>query len=313
MEQLESIGNVIGGSGFISDPALSRRANFEAWVRRGFAHNPGMADRLMAQLAASDAERNAESLLTESERAKRKHESNILQLERLFPCLVNDSGIPTQYRAAMPGFDEYGESLTVCETYIDTTTGEVLPGNSKAIKRIELLVNAWKPRTGCKGLLFSSPNVGCGKTMLMSGMICAIMRKGYICRMTTISALLDSIKNSYQRRYDEGDPSSQTTEAIIRRFTETEILVLDDMGRESLKSDERGDWARNILIEIIDKLIDSKKTFCATSNKTDAELFDFYGERIMSRIMSRVCFTPINGIDYRVQRAQTDPFYEMES
>ena len=154
--------------------------------------------------------------------------------------------------------------------------------------------------------------VGVGKTRLVSTMLRDYTLKyGIPSLFKEFTSLLSEIKSGYDRGFSES--------IILEKIGETEILVIDELGKG-----RKSDWEITILDLIISNRYNMKKTTIFTTNYTEkksttfAEIFTIRAgkdgmeeverketlkQRVHSRIYSRLkemCdFIEMRGADYR--------------
>lgn len=143
---------------------------------------------------------------------------------------------------------------------------------------------------------------GCGKTHLAVSII-----RGKIERATkpfseyysekkpaifiTVPELLFEIRQTFNAK--DGDENEK---CIVDRYSETSLLILDDLGAEKTT-----EWAESILYLIIDRRNRDEKWTIVTSNLTLPEIEQTLGARIASRL-SDMKVINIKLPDYRKKR-----------
>lgn len=163
---------------------------------------------------------------------------------------------------------------------------------------------------------------GVGKTYLCASLIreyyfrCPKRRKWYgddkkyaeyICPpdpyLITVPDLFFEIKSSFGKKdgrlVDWGDyiPKKEMSESqIIEKYSEIEVLFLDDIGTEKTT-----DWAQQTLYTIIDRRYREKLQTTITSNLSLNELSDKTGDRITSRIAEMCKIIELKGKDRRLK------------
>lgn len=164
--------------------------------------------------------------------------------------------------------------------------------------------------------LFLTGNVGTGKTHLVVAIIDYIARmfkgrfkdvtyrEGIINRVisgaviyritfTTAIDMLSKIKFSFNRKYKE----DKTTEEIIEKFKDCELLIIDDLGPEKAT-----EWVQEIFYSIIDYRYRELKPTIITTNLTDIEIKEKLSERLISRIYEMCKGVKFKGKDYRISK-----------
>jgi DNA replication protein DnaC len=131
---------------------------------------------------------------------------------------------------------------------------------------------------------FEGP-VGTGKTMLAIHSVMSICRERYLNNeprpnflFVNVSDLFSEIKATY-------DKNSETTEReVIEKYTNVEILILDDLG-----IDQATDWAARTLYIIINRLYENLKTVFITSNIPLEKLGEMFPDNRIVRRIDSIC------------------------
>ena len=128
------------------------------------------------------------------------------------------------------------------------------------------------------GFLFIG-NPGNGKTYL-SNCIANRLLENYIPVISvSINALLDRIRKTYSTWGQEAE------DEIIRRLSNADLLIIDDLGTEQLT-----DWSRSKIYNIIDSRYRNELPLIITTNKTIEDINEDYGKRTADRILE-MCTT----------------------
>lgn len=167
------------------------------------------------------------------------------------------------------------------------------------LKAKQEVIKFVKEFDGSKSLILSG-NPGLGKSHLAFSTAKAIRAKGYKALYIKVTDLFDQIKSTYNHQ------SKITEEQIFKMLEGLDLLVLDDIGSEYVKSNEFGHetWASDILYKVFDMRLD-KSNIC-TTNYSESELQQKYGNngpRIISRMMNNAVGMRLEGDDYRRQEA----------
>ncbi|MCJ0932952.1 ATP-binding protein [Virgibacillus halodenitrificans] len=141
-----------------------------------------------------------------------------------------------------------------------------------------------------------SGDPGLGKSHLAYAINKAIRSKGYKTLYIKATDLLERIRSTYSSH------SSITEEQILSMIDGLDLLVLDDIGSEYVKSNESGHetWASDILYKVFDMRL-NKSTVC-TTNYFESELEAKYGNngpRIIDRMMDMATAIRLEGESYR--------------
>lgn len=150
--------------------------------------------------------------------------------------------------------------------------------------------------TGTESLVLSGVP-GIGKSHLSYAINKAIRSKGYKTLFIKSTELLDAIKETYNYQSDVSQ------EQIFKMIDELDLLVLDDLGGEYEKKGENNNetWASDVLYKVIDMRLG--KSLITTTNYSESELVDKYGQvqgsRIVSRMMENATAIRVEGEDLR--------------
>lgn len=248
-------------------------------------------------------------LTDEQERALQRDRAR--QREAKIEAYIAESGIPMRYRSA--NFERNSEGAAF----------EIDKGNEVAFDACKKLAETWQP--GGRGVILASPGFGVGKTYLMSALGAALIRRGYSFRLISVARLLDLLRNSFGKTFAT-DPYAVTAEQIFTEYGQCDALCLDEMGGESIKSGEAGNWAREQVLKLIDERSLNRRTTFGTTNlrrnpAKDAKtgrpiecntLTEHYGGRTMSRLFEGSDYLTVKGRDRRVEPAISDPFADVE-
>lgn len=143
------------------------------------------------------------------------------------------------------------------------------------------------------GLVFYG-HAGSGKTHLAVAIIKHIIEEKQIpVKFVRIVDLLLEIRKTF----DENESWKAENESeLLRKYTFTPLLVLDDIG-----SEKTTDWVRQVLYQIIDERWIEQRPVIITSNLTLEELEARLGERIASRIAGMTQLIEMRSNDYRIK------------
>lgn len=182
----------------------------------------------------------------EEAKSREKREAELYEARR--KKLLGESGIKKRFQQrTLKNFD------------VDYQNREAFKKSCQYVKYFEELS---KEGTG----LYFSGGYGTGKTHLATGIALALIdrHKKVIC-MTSID-LLNAIKATYdgQEQWSEDD--------VIKIYTEADLLVIDDFGKEY-----QSDWALMQLYRIINDRYENLKPIIITTNYTDSQLISRLG------------------------------------
>ncbi len=130
-----------------------------------------------------------------------------------------------------------------------------------------------------KNMLFCGPT-GVGKTYMAGSIAIELMNRGYTVIYQTAPALFNII---YEYRYKSSNDDIYEN-SIYKSILEADLLIIDDLGTESPSAMRYAE-----LLSIIDtRNSNDKKKHCKTiiaTNIHPKQLFNYYDERVVSRIM----------------------------
>jgi DNA replication protein DnaC len=139
-----------------------------------------------------------------------------------------------------------------------------------------------------------SASPGTGKTHLARAVQRKLIMAGGYPVFAGVSELLNTLRASY-----DGEADSQ---AIIDRLLRSELLLLDDLGKEYVTAKSRG-WFKDILWNIINNRHNARRPLFITSNFSPDEVAELIGVYAASRfgemVESRVC--EMSGEDWRMK------------
>lgn len=139
-----------------------------------------------------------------------------------------------------------------------------------------------------KGSVFLTGKTGCGKTHLATAMLAeAEVDSSTDAFFITVPEMLMKIRSSFS------GTSGETEEELVKRFSDYQILVLDDLG-----SEKTTEYSITTLFLILDRRDRWNRRTIVTSNLSLKEIEDTLGARIASRLAAMQAIK-INMPDYR--------------
>ena len=140
--------------------------------------------------------------------------------------------------------------------------------------------------------------IGSGKTIQAVFMLLAKRKEAFLnrtpCKSIFISVpeLLLEFKTSYSTKEDS------TEEQLVEKYSEADLLVLDDFGVERTT-----DWSFQLLYIIINRRYENMKMTIFTSNFNLTELAEKLGDdRIPSRIQQMCKIVKSKDVNYRARK-----------
>jgi DNA replication protein DnaC len=128
-----------------------------------------------------------------------------------------------------------------------------------------------------------SGNPGTGKTHLAMAMLNAVNKMAdpeMMCLFVSVNEVVRRVKNSFDKK-----DSYYTEERMTRLMGDADLLVLDDLGSESVmmknSNKEASDWVQGFLFGVLNKR--AGRTII-TTNYNSAKLTGTYNDKLVSRI-----------------------------
>ena len=189
---------------------------------------------------------------------------------------LKGAGIPRRYWGGFSTFDaarrpEHGPLVEVALSWVERQ------------KRLKTERSTFGAPTPSRQGLSMSGATGCGKSHLAAAVAGLCIEAKISLLWVNVAELVGSIKASWS----PSEPG--TTADIVNELTQTDILVLDDLGIEPPK-----DWVLDILYLIINRRYEDGTTLIWTSNYDGAQLRDRWSAagdtaaRIISRLAEMV-------------------------
>ena len=140
--------------------------------------------------------------------------------------------------------------------------------------------------------------VGTGKTRLACYLALKMLESGRSVRFTTSTKMLLDVRSSYD--------SGMSESAVLRKYTEPDVLILDDLGQERAT-----DWALETLFTVIDERSKQKRPTVVTMQAKPSKVMAHFAECDELKayaLISRLAATeegakvvPFEGRDHRVK------------
>ena len=137
---------------------------------------------------------------------------------------------------------------------------------------------------------------GLGKSHLAYSIADEVKKQGYVVIFVDTPSLLRVIRESYSKNneYSETD--------ILKAVNDADLVVLDDLGAEYVKSDGSESWAVDKLFQVIQSRIGKPTVYTTNYKSTDlADKYGQHGGRIVSRMMKGTNIVKFDGDDYRLK------------
>lgn len=134
---------------------------------------------------------------------------------------------------------------------------------------------------------------GIGKTMATNLMLKDLLKLGYPCYSTTFTNMIDM--------FTAGWTSQEEKIFFERKIRKTKILLLDDVGKEYKSKNNLGSSTFDSVLR--SRTQDGLPTLI-TTNMTDRELTNEYGDAVMSLLKETSVLYEVQGTDFRSKAGQ---------
>ena len=142
-----------------------------------------------------------------------------------------------------------------------------------------------------KSLLFLG-GTGLGKTHLSTAIARGVIERGYDVYYNSAVGMISDFEH---RRFGNGLAESDIDDTA--RYTECDLLILDDLGTEVVNQ-----FTLSCLYHVINTRLNLGKPTVISTNLTSAELRKIYTDRLTSRLMGEYHVFPFYGVDVRRQK-----------
>ncbi len=144
-----------------------------------------------------------------------------------------------------------------------------------------------------KSLYFCGP-AGNGKTFMASCVAAEIMKRGKTVLYQTAPILFDTISEYKLKAFKDESFDDRSYKSIF----DVDMLIIDDLGTESQSSSRIAEFLNILNIRQMNNMSKPCKTIISTNIEPD-KLYDFYKERVASRIIGSFSFFKFAGEDIR--------------
>lgn len=142
--------------------------------------------------------------------------------------------------------------------------------------------------------LFFVGGTGLGKTHLSTAVARRVIERGYDVFYNSAVGMLSDFE---QRRFGNG--LAQGDGDMTARYTECDLLIIDDLGTETVNQ-----FTLSCLYHVINTRLNLQKPMLINSNLTGPELRKLYSDRLTSRLTGEFLLIPFYGIDVRNQKTR---------
>lgn len=168
---------------------------------------------------------------------------------------------------------------------------EIMKGIFATVKRYaeEFTIENGKPMPQS---LFFYGGTGLGKTHLSTAVARKVIERGYD---VFYNSAVGMISDFEFRRFGNGLAQSDGDDTA--RYTECDLLIIDDLGTEVVNQ-----FTLSCLYHVINTRLNLQKPTLINTNLSSAELRKVYTDRITSRLTGEFLLIPFFGIDVRKQK-----------
>ncbi len=132
-------------------------------------------------------------------------------------------------------------------------------------------------------------NTGCGKTHLLRAAARELTRAGKWVEIVTSQSLTSVVRG--RALYEQIERGNAEVEA--KKWSSSEVLILDDLGLEETSGPITGSF----LVGVLDARGDASQAFA--TNQSERELTSRYGAALVSRLLGGAHAPPLAGNDFR--------------
>ena len=168
------------------------------------------------------------------------------------------------------------------EDYDSTDNASVVSGTAEYLEAHQSML-----RNGI-GIIYQGP-FGTGKSMLASLVAKESVKLGHVTFFTTFQGMV--------QMFTSGWTSTEDRRWFERRVVESDVLVLDDIGKEFRT---KNNLAESLFDHVMRQRVFSGRVTIITTNDDEEELTKGYGAAVLSLLNERSMFMSLRGTDYRL-------------
>lgn len=143
---------------------------------------------------------------------------------------------------------------------------------------------------GRKGAVLAGDN-GIGKTHLAAAIVNELAAQG---RIVYFGNIVDIKARVY------GGFGDNSVEAVVRKMLECDLLCIDDLGKEKMGRNPEGDYMRELVYKLINRLYEDDRGVVITTNLDAAECEERYGTATVSRLCEMCEYVYFADEDHRL-------------
>lgn len=197
------------------------------------------------------------------------------------------------------GYQSSGLGNLIKTQSFDTFSLDYYKDSKEAYDNMKIVIELCKryvdgfSQTSGKSMLLVG-KAGLGKTHLSTAVAKAVIEKGFdVVYETAQNILADFEYERFNRSY--GDTSAVRTD----KYFECDLLIIDDLGTEVANQ-----FTVACLYNVINTRLNNSKSMIVSTNLSQKEIIDRYGERINSRLFGEFMALHFVGKDIRLKKAK---------
>lgn len=190
-----------------------------------------------------------------------------------YPNILNENlvfdYVPCKYKKELDERNKYKNNIYLFEIPKEIKEASIKnidlddPDRFQIIKWLKNFLDEYRPETGMKGLYLTG-NFGCGKTYLISAALNELAKQSHKIAIIYYPEFLRSLKESFN--------DSETYNEKFRMIKRVEILLIDDIGAETMT-----EWSRDeVLGTILQYRMQEGLTTFFTSNLSIKDLEEHF-------------------------------------
>lgn len=144
---------------------------------------------------------------------------------------------------------------------------------------------------GRKGVVLAGDN-GIGKTHLAAAIVNELAAQG---RIVYFGNIVDIKARVY------GGFGDNSVEAVVRKMLECDLLCIDDLGKEKMGRNPEGDYMRELVYKLINRLYEDDRGVVITTNLDAAACEERYGTATVSRLCEMCEYVHFADEDHRLR------------
>ncbi len=175
----------------------------------------------------------------------------------------------------------------------DAREYQIMSRNFETVRRYATAFTIEEGKPKPQSLLFLG-GTGLGKTHLSTAVARTVIERGYDVYYNSAVGMISDFE---YRRFGNGLVQGEGDDTS--RYTECDLLIIDDLGTEVVNQ-----FTVSCLYHVINTRLNLQKPTLISTNLTSAELRKVYNDRITSRLTGEFLLIPFYGTDVRRQKIE---------